>query len=103
MPVTAKLSRKSYEKFGDDITNELVDWFNQVDATYKSDLRELNELNFARFETTLKAEIATAVARLESRMAAFEARIIKWMFLFWAGQALTTVGLVFGVVRLTGR
>ena len=103
VPVTAKLSRKFYEKFGDDITNELVDWFNQVDATYKSDLRELNELNFARFETTLKAEITTAVARLESRMAAFEARIIKWMFLFWVGQALTTVGLVFGVVRLTGR
>ena len=103
MPVTAKLSRKFYEKFGDDITNELVDWFNQVDTTYKSDLRELNELNFARFETTLEAEIATAVSRLGSRMAAFEARIIKWMFLFWVGQALTTVGLVFGVVRLTGR
>ena len=40
MPVTAKLSRKFYEKFGDELTNELVDWFNQVDATYKSDLRE---------------------------------------------------------------
>ncbi len=78
-----------------------VDWFNTVDATYKSDLRELNELNFARFETRLEAEIATAVSRLEARMAAFEARIIKWMFLFWIGQAVTTVGLVFGVVRLT--
>jgi hypothetical protein len=102
MPVTAKLSRKFYEKLGDDITNELVDWFNQVDATYKSDLRELNEINFARFETRLEAEIATAVARLEGRMAAFEARIIKWMFLFWVGQAVTTVGLVLGVVRLSG-
>jgi len=81
---------------------KLVEWFNQVDATYKSDLREVNELNFARFETRLEAEISTAVARLESRMAAFEARIIKWMFLFWVGQAGTTVGLVVGVVRLTG-
>jgi hypothetical protein len=97
------LTIKFYETFGDDITNELVDWFNTVDATYKSDLRELNDLNFARFETRLEAEIATAVARLETRMAAFEARIIKWMFLFWVGQAVTTVGLVFGVVRLTGR
>jgi len=103
MPVTAKLSRKFYEAFGDEIANELVDWFNQVDATYKSDLRELNELNFARFETRLEAEIAQAVARLETRMAAFEARVIKWMFLFWVGQAVTTVGLVFGVVRLVGR
>ena len=85
------------------VTNELVDWFNQVDATYKSDLRELNELNFARFETRLEGEIAQAVAQLEARMAAFEARVIKWMFLFWVGQAVTTVGLVLGVVRLTGR
>ena len=29
MPVTAKLSRKFYEKFGDELTNELVEWFNQ--------------------------------------------------------------------------
>lgn len=36
-------------------------------------------------------------------MAGFEARIIKWMFFFWVGQAATTVALVFGVVRLTGR
>jgi hypothetical protein len=101
--VTPRLSRKFCETFGDDITNELVEWFNTVDATYKSDLRELNDLNFARFETRLEAEMATAVSRLETRMAAFEARIIKWMFLFWVGQAVTTVGLVFGVVRLPGR
>ena len=49
--MTAKLSKKFYEKFGDDITNELVDWFNKVDATYRSDLRELNEVNFARAST----------------------------------------------------
>ena len=121
MPVTAKLSRKFYEKFGDDITNELVDWFNKVDATYRSDLRELNEVNFARFDARLeqraaqldakieqlraelKAALTTLEARLDARMSAFETRIIRWMFLFWVGQAVTTVGLVFGVVRLTGR
>ncbi len=99
MPVTAKLSRKFYEKFGDDLTNELVDWFNKVDATYRTELRELNELNFGRFDAKLEA----LESRLEARMAVFEARIIRWMFLFWVGQAVTTVGLVFGVVRLTGQ
>ncbi|PYO42536.1 MAG: hypothetical protein DMD33_10135 [Gemmatimonadetes bacterium] len=99
MPVTAKLSRKFYEKLGDDLTNELVEWFNQVDAAYRTELRELNDLNFGRFEAKLEA----LESRLEARMAVFEARIIKWMFLFWIGQAVTTVGLVFGVVRLTGR
>lgn len=58
MPVTAKLSRKFYEKFGDELTNELVDWFNQVDATYRGELRELNELNFARFDAKLEQRMA---------------------------------------------
>lgn len=92
MPVTATLSRKFYETFGDDLTNELVNWLNQVDATYRTELRELNETNFARFNAELRAGLA-----------GLEARLIKWMFLFWIGQAVTTVGLVFGVVRLTGR
>jgi hypothetical protein len=103
MPVTAKLSRKFYEKFGDELTNELVDWFNQVDATYRGDLRELNDLNFARFDAKLEAAVSGLQARFDARMAKFEARITRWMFLFWVGQAATTVGLVFGVVRLIGR
>ena len=71
----------------------------RVDATYRTELRELNELNFGRFNAKLEA----LESRLEARMAMFEARIIQWMFLFWVGQAVTTVGLVFGVVWLTGR
>ena len=89
MPVTAKLSRKFYEKFGDDVANELVEWFNMVDATYRSDLRELNELNFARFD-----------AKLEQRLAQLETRLTKRLFGFWVAQAATTAGLVFGVVKL---
>jgi hypothetical protein len=120
MPVTAKLSSKFYQKLGDDVANELVDWFNKVDTTYRTELRELNDLNYGRFDAKLEAlggrfdaklaalggrfdaKLAALESRLEARMAAFEARIIKWMFLFWVGQAVTTVGLVFGVARLTG-
>src|SRR6266849_5919321 len=58
MPVTAKLSRSFYEKLGDDVANELVEWFNLVDATYRSDLRELNELNFVRFDAKLEQRVA---------------------------------------------
>jgi len=103
VPVTAKLSRKFYEKFGDEITNELVDWFNKVDATYRSELKELNELNFARFDAKLEQRMAEVKGDLRAALAGLEARLIKWMFLFWIGQAVTTVGIVFGVVRLTGR
>ena len=39
VPVTAKLSKRFYDVLGEDIANELVDWFNAVDLTYRSDLR----------------------------------------------------------------
>lgn len=124
MPVTAKLSRKFYEKLGDDVANELVEWFNLVDATYRSDLRELNELNFSRFDAKLEQRVAeldarierlvaglrvemqagftTADARLDQRLAELETRLTKRMFGFWIAQAATTGGLVFGVVKLVG-
>src|SRR2546425_1796554 len=109
MPVTAKLSRKFYEKFGDDITNELVDWFNDVDATYRSDLRELNEVNFARFDAKLEQRMAESDAKWERRMAGLDAKWerrkaglrvevqqtragpIKRMFVFWAPTAPAVV------------
>jgi hypothetical protein len=118
MPVTAKLSRKFYEKFGDDIANELVEWFNLVDTTYRSDLRELNELNFARFRAEMEAGFAKADAKLEQRiaelraemqagfaraderLAEFETRLTKRLLNFWIAQAATTAGLVFVVVKL---
>jgi hypothetical protein len=83
VPVTAKLSRKFYEKLGEDVTNELVEWFNSVDATYRSDLREVNEHNFARFE-----------AKLEQRLAELKSDLVKWMFAFWAPTALAVVALL---------
>ena len=114
MPVTAKLSRKFYEKLGDDVANELVEWFNSVDATYRSDLKELNELNFARFDAKLeqriaelraelRAEMREGFARVDRRFAEFETRLTNRLFAFWVAQAATTVGLVFGVVKLVGR
>ena len=77
MPVTAKLSRRFYETFGDEVTNEVVEWFNQVDLTYRGDLRELNELNelnFARFDAKVEQRFAEFEARWGKRLAELEAR-----------------------------
>jgi len=75
MPVTARLSRRFYETFGDEIANELVEWFNQVDATYRGDLREINELNFARFDAKIEQRFATLDAKIDQRVAELEAKI----------------------------
>ena len=103
MPLTAKLSRKFYEKLGDDVANELVEWFNSVDATYRSDLRDLNELNFARFDAKLEQRVAELRAEMREGFARLETRLTNRLFAFWIAQAATTVGLVFGVVKLVGR
>jgi len=75
MPVTIKLSRKFYEKLGEDLANELVDWFNKVDATYRGDLREVNELNFARFDAKLEQRLVELDAKWGSKWSALDAKL----------------------------
>ena len=100
MPVTATLSRKFYETVGDDVANELVDWFNQVDATYRNDLRELNELNFARFDAKLEQRIAESEQRLERRLGELQSGLIKWMFIFVTGSTFTVLGVMVALLKL---
>ncbi len=75
MPVTARLSQKFYERLGEDLAQELVDWFNAVDATYRADLRELNELNFQRFDARVEQRFAQADAKLEQQFAQTDAKL----------------------------
>ncbi len=96
--------------FGEEIATELVDWFNAVDATYRADLRELNELNFSRFDAKLEQRLATLDAKLEQRLAELRVELVKelagvksglkWMLAFWAPTALAVIGTGAGVVSL---
>ena len=79
MPVTAPLSKLFYDRLGEQIAGELVDWFNQVDATYRSDLRKLNELNFARFDAKLEQRMAQLEAKIEQRLAQLDAKIDRYI------------------------
>lgn len=86
MPVTAKLSRRFYEQFGDEVTNELVNWFNAVDETYRNQLRELNELNWERFRSELRAEGASIRAELDKRLSTIEAKLASLEAAFPASE-----------------
>jgi MoxR-like ATPase len=68
MPVTAKLSQAFYDRLGHQVADEMVDWFNQVDAANRTDLRELNELNFARFDAKLEQRFAESALAFEQRL-----------------------------------
>ena len=111
MPVTARLSKRFYDQFGDEIAQDLVDWFNQVDATYRSDLRELNEVNFARFDAKLEQRLAEVTAELRTElrteirdlrveMRDMKVELIKWMFVFSTGTTFTVLGVTFAMLRL---
>ena len=129
MPVTIRLSKLVQDRFGEEIADELVNWFNQVDATYRTDLRELNELNFARFDAKLEQRVASLDAKIDQRAAALDSRIdqrtatleakidqrvaelrerisevkselLKWMFIFWAGTVVPLAGLMIALRKL---
>src|SRR6266699_1839164 len=76
MPVTATLSRKFYEKLGDDITNELVNWFNQVDTTYRTELKELQlRVHFGAKPLELGVQLSDALVQL--RVKPREVRLVE--------------------------
>jgi hypothetical protein len=60
---------------GEDIANELVDWFNAV--AYRTELRELNELNFQRFDAKLEQRLAELRAELRGGVAGRAARYAR--------------------------
>jgi hypothetical protein len=105
MPVTAKLSKRFYDVLGEDVANELVDWFNAVDLSYRTDLRELNELNFARFDAKLEQRLAELRAELRQEIEqlrtelrtglhSLRADLLRWMFGFWVSTVLMLGGLM---------
>jgi hypothetical protein len=123
MPVTAKLSRGFYEKFGDELTNELVEWLNSVDATYRLEFRSLFDTNFARFDAKLEQRVAESraelrqevaelrgelrsglavlegrliarIGALEGRFGTLEGRLVRWMFVFWVASLGTVIALL---------
>ncbi|HEX6107392.1 MAG TPA: hypothetical protein VFZ26_17520 [Gemmatimonadales bacterium] len=127
--ISAKLSKRFYDVLGEDVANELVDWFNAVDLTYRSELRELNELNFARFDARLeqrlaelraelrgeiaelraemrgeiaglRAEMRTGFQELRAEVERVRAELLRWMFGFWVSTLIGIAGLL---IALRGR
>ena len=116
VPVTAKLSKRFYDVLGEDVANELVDWFNAVDLSYQADLRGLNELNYARFDAKLEQRLAELRAALRQEIAELRVELrteiaglrvdvrtelhqvrtelLRWMFGFWVTTFLGIAGLL---------
>ena len=91
-----------------------------MDATYRSELKELNELNFARFDAKLEQRIAGLEAKLSAKLdaavaqhafAQLESKIdrglaelrttlekglkeqTRWQFVAWSALLIPIIGL----------
>jgi biopolymer transport protein ExbB/TolQ len=113
VPVALKLSKRFYDRFGDEIVSEFVELLNQVDATYKSELHQLIDVHFARFDAKLeqrtaelRVELKQDVSALDSRMRVEFADQRTWMernlreqtrffFLAWAVLLASNIALWF--------
>jgi hypothetical protein len=98
------------------IASEFVEWFNLVDTTYRSEIRELFGANFGRFDAKLEQRVAALDAKLEqrtaelraelreglallegrlvARMGLSESRLVRRMFAFWAASVATSIALI---------
>ena len=107
MAIAIKLSGEFYERFGNQATNELVGILNTISLSYRDELREINELNFARFDAKVGERLAELRGELKQEIAAVRIevtgvraevdsirRTIKWMFAFWIPSFLVLVGLI---------
>jgi hypothetical protein len=106
MPIAAKLSRTLYDTLGDEAAEAMVDWMHRGD-TQRSELRELNDLSFARIDARFgearaeserrfaeaRADLDLRFARVDTRFATLEktlvehierrfSDLIKWAFVF---------------------
>ena len=122
MPITPTLSRKFYEKFGDEVTNELVNWLNAVDQSYRQEFRELFSAHFGQLRAemeTLRAELraeidlkigalraellvamASQKAEFHEMLAASERRLLRWLIGLWIATLPAMAGMVYALRQL---
>ncbi len=128
MALTTNFSEEFYDKLGHEVVDEMVNWFNQTDIEYRTQLRDLNDRNYERFEAKIERfeakvdqRFAEQDARWEARFGALEiaierrfgeqdvkwerrqneqfSRLLKWMFVFWTTTLVSMIGMSIAIVR----
>jgi hypothetical protein len=70
-----------------------------VDLTYRTELRELNEMNFARFDAKLDQRLAELRAELRTGLADTRTELVRWMFGFWVTTLMALAGILLALRR----
>ena len=77
-----------------------------MDSTYKADLRELNNLNFARFDAKvgerfaqIDAKFAQLEAKTERQLGQLEVALTRRMYATALGSVLTQIVALLAIMR----
>ena len=93
MPVAAKLMSKLYQKFGDEVATELVDWMNAVEGSFRTEFSAMFDAQFSRIEARLAQLTAELRVEIEQRASASEKSLLRWMIALWFGQMGALIGM----------
>ena len=72
----------------------------QVDATYRSELKALFEVQFTRFDAKLEQRLAESDTKWERRVAELKTSLILWMFGFWTAATFIILGTTLAILKL---
>ena len=100
MAIATNFSKGFYDKLGHEVVEEMVNWFNQTDVEYRTQLRDLNDRNYSRFEAKLEQRFSEQDAKWERRQNDQFSRLLKWMFVFWSTSLVSMIGLSIAIVGL---
>jgi hypothetical protein len=100
MAIATNFSKEFYDKLGHEVVEEMVNWFNQTDVEYRTQLRDLNDRNYSRFEAKLEQRFSEQDAKWERRQNDQFSRLLKWMFVFWSTSLVSMIGLSIAIVQL---
>ncbi len=75
MPISATLSRKLFETFGDEAAEHMVEWMNRIDSA-RTELRDLNEANASRIDGRFD-QIEGQFAKIDGRFAEIDGRFAE--------------------------
>jgi len=117
MPVLT-IKKPLREKLGEEAVDSLIDIFNQFQSEQKKDIIEIVEEKFERrlseeistLKVTLLEKIAEGNNKLSEKIGEVDKRLIseisktrsdliKWMFIFWAGQIAVIFGILYAFLK----
>ncbi|MEW6203480.1 MAG: hypothetical protein AB1546_16010 [bacterium] len=98
------------EKLGEEGTDALIELVNKANEKQKEDVLTFVEEKFERRLTEVKSDLEikisevksyleTKISEVKSEVAHSKSDMIKWMFIFWAGQTTVLASLLFAFFK----